>query len=202
MWLRPIEAHAGGMDTTTADERDLAGRFRAGDADAVREVYRRYAGRLAAVARSMLADAAVIDDVVQQTLLQAWRASATLDADRCLSAWLYAICRRVCIDEYRRSTRVPTPGASAGTLDGVVDGPSLERAWTAWEVRRAIDELPADERTIVRLASLDGWSLPEIASHLGVALGTVKSRSFRAHRRLAVALAHLRHDDLLAVSSR
>jgi RNA polymerase sigma-70 factor (ECF subfamily) len=189
------------MDATTAaDERDLAWRFRAGEAEAVREVYRRYAGRLAAVARSMLSDPAVIDDVVQQTLLQAWRASATLDADRCLSAWLYAICRRVCIDEYRRSTRVPTPGAPGGTVDGVVDGPSLERAWTAWEVRRAIDELPDDERVIVRLAHLEGWSLPEIAGHLGLPVGTVKSRSFRAHRRLAVALAHLRRDDLVLAS--
>jgi RNA polymerase sigma-70 factor (ECF subfamily) len=162
-------------------------------------VYRSYAGRLAAVARSMLSDPAVIDDVVQQTLLQAWRASATLDADRCLSAWLYAICRRVCIDEYRRSTRVPTPGASNATLDGIVDGPSLERAWTAWEVRCAIDDLAADERTIVRLAHLEGWSLPEIAAHLGLPVGTVKSRSFPAHRRLAAALAHLRHDDLADV---
>jgi RNA polymerase sigma-70 factor (ECF subfamily) len=185
------------MDATTvAHDRDLAWRFRAGDADAVREVYRRYAGRLAAVARSMLSDPSVIDDVVQQTLLQAWRASATLDADRCLSAWLYAICRRVCIDEYRRGTRVPTPSAPGGAVDGVVDGPSLERAWTAWEVRRAIDELPVDERSIVRLAHLEGWSLPDIAGHLRVPLGTVKSRSSRAYRRLAVALAHLRHDDL------
>jgi RNA polymerase sigma-70 factor (ECF subfamily) len=58
-----------------------------------------------------------------------------------------------------------------------------------------VDELPVDEREVVRLASLEGWSLPEIADHLGLPLGTVKSRSFRAHRRLAAALAHLRADE-------
>ncbi len=181
------------MDATTdADERALARRFRSGDADAVREVYRRYAGRLAAVARSKLSDPAVVDDIVQQTLLQAWRAAGTFDADRPLSTWLYAICRRVCIDEHRRSTRAPAVAAVDGTIDTAVDGPSLEREWTVWEVRRAIDELPTDEREVVRLASQEDWSLPEIAAHLGLPLGTVKSRSFRAHRRLARALAHLR----------
>jgi RNA polymerase sigma-70 factor (ECF subfamily) len=188
------------MDATTdSAEKNLARRFRDGDADAVREVYRRYAGRLAAVARSMLSDPAVIDDVVQQTLLQAWRASCRFDADRSLSAWLYAICRRVCIDEYRRSARLADPASES--LEAVVDGPSLERAWTAWEVRRAIDELPPDERTIVRLAHLDGWSLPQIAARLGLPVGTVKSRSYRAYRRLAGALRHLRDDDMVPQTS-
>jgi RNA polymerase sigma-70 factor (ECF subfamily) len=132
---------------------------------------------------------------VQQTFLQAWRAAGRFDTTRPQSAWLYAIARRVCIDEYRKASRAPAVARDDDTIDGVVEGPSLDRAWTVWEVRRAIDELPADERLVVRLASLEGWSLPEIADHLGLPLGTVKSRSFRAHRRLAAALAHLRADE-------
>jgi RNA polymerase sigma factor (sigma-70 family) len=181
--------------STTDDERALALRFRTGDADAVREVYRRYAGRLHTVCRSLLGDPALVDDAVQQTFLQAWRAANRFDASRPLSAWLYAIARRVCIDEYRKASRAPAVAREDDEIDGVVDGPSLERAWTVWEVRRAIDDLPTDERDVVRLASLEGWSLPEIADHLGLPLGTVKSRSFRAHRRLAAALAHLRTED-------
>jgi RNA polymerase sigma-70 factor (ECF subfamily) len=178
--------------STTADQRDLALRFQTGDADAVREVYRRYAGRLHALCRSLLGDPALVDDAVQQTFLQAWRAASRFDAARPLSAWLYAIARRVCIDEYRKASRAPAVGREDDQIDGVVDGPSFDRAWTVYEVRRAVDELPADEREVVRLASLEGWSLPEIAAHLGVPVGTVKSRSFRAHRRLTAALAHLR----------
>src|SRR3954454_6528535 len=154
--------------STTDDERVLALRFRTGDADAVREVYRRYAGRLHVLCRSMLGDPALVDDAVQQTFLQAWREASRFDARRPLSAWLYAIGRRVCIDEYRKASRAPAVGREDGEIDGVVDGPSLERVWTVWEVRRAVDELPTDEREVVRLASLEGWSLPEIADHLGL----------------------------------
>src|SRR4051812_39398712 len=100
---------AAGVDSgamnTTDDERDLAVRFRTGDADAVREVYRTYAGRIHVVCRSLLGDPALVDDAVQQTFLQAWRAAARFDAGRPLSAWLYAIARRVCIDEYRKARR-------------------------------------------------------------------------------------------------
>jgi len=187
----PVPGDSGPM-TTTADERDLALRFQTGDADAVREVYRHYGGRLHALCRTLLGDPAMVDDAVQQTFLQAWRAAGRFDAARPLSAWLYAIARRVCIDEYRKSSRMPAVGREGDQIDGVVDGPSLDRAWTVYEVRRAIDELPPDEREVVRLASLEGWSLPEIAEHHGLPVGTVKSRSFRAHRRLAAALAHVR----------
>ena len=179
------------MSPTIDDDAAVARRFAAGEPDAVREVYRRYRGRLAAVARSLLSDPNVIDDVVQQTFMQAWRASASFDAERSLSAWLYAICRRVCIDEYRRSIRTPEPTATGEHNDGVDLGPSIERTWTVWEIRQAIDRLPAEEREVVRLASLEGHSLVEIALRQGVPIGTVKSRAFRAHRRLAAALDHL-----------
>jgi len=72
-----------------------------------------------------------------------------------------------------------------------VSGSSMEQAWTAFEVRRAIDELPPDARDIVRLIHLDGWTVQQTAELLELPVGTVKSRSFRAHRRLGMALAHL-----------
>jgi RNA polymerase sigma factor (sigma-70 family) len=61
-----------------------------------------------------------------------------------------------------------------------------------WQVRREIEALPADEATIVRLQHIDGMTHREISEKLGVALGTVKSRSHRAHRALAELLGHLR----------
>ena len=64
--------------------------------------------------------------------------------------------------------------------------------WEAWQVRIALDQLPDDERQVVRLSWFDGLAHTEIADKLGVPLGTVKSRSYRAHRRLADLLAHVR----------
>jgi RNA polymerase sigma-70 factor (ECF subfamily) len=58
-------------------------------------------------------------------------------------------------------------------------------------VRTAVDQLPADEREVVRLSHFVGLTHREIAERLGVPLGTVKSRSNRAHRRLAALLGHV-----------
>ena len=69
---------------------------------------------------------------------------------------------------------------------------SLEATWEAWQVRLALDQLPDEEREVVRLSWFDGLAHPEIADRLGVPVGTVKSRSHRAHRRLAELLAYVR----------
>jgi RNA polymerase sigma-70 factor (ECF subfamily) len=70
--------------------------------------------------------------------------------------------------------------------------PEQAALYDAWEVRQAVDELPEDEQEIVRLQHFEGLTHVEIAQRLSVAVGTVKSRSFRAHKRLATLLGHLR----------
>lgn len=70
--------------------------------------------------------------------------------------------------------------------------PPSGQVWDAAQVRLAIGALPDDEREIVRLQHMQGFTQQQIADQLGIAVGTVKSRSFRAHRALAGALAHLR----------
>ncbi len=178
------------------EDTDLRRRFRDGDPDAVREVYIRYSRPLYALSRSWVADREQAHDVVQQTFLQAWRAASSFDADRPLAPWLFQICRRVCIDRHRRQR------AATETLDDherhpalAVAGPSLERSWVTWEVRRAIDALPPDGREVVRLLHLEGFTVEQAAARLRLPVGTVKSRSFRAHKRLVAALAHLRPAD-------
>ena len=69
---------------------------------------------------------------------------------------------------------------------------AIERTYDAWQVRQALDELPADERQIIQLQHLEGLSQTAVAQRLGVPVGTVKSRSFRAHKKLAGRLGHLR----------
>jgi RNA polymerase sigma-70 factor, ECF subfamily len=179
------------------DDRELAIGFHEGEPDAIREVYRLFSGPLFALSRSMLSNPDHARDAVQQTFVRAWQAAGQYDPGRPLSAWLYTICRRVCIDRYRQERRPSEALTATGApADMATDGPSIERAWTVWEVRRAIEELPSDEREVVRLFNFEGWSLPEIADHLGIPLGTVKSRSFRAHRKLAKMLGHLRESEL------
>ncbi len=167
----------------------LAAGFRDGDEGAVREVVQRYGGAMTLIARSLLADRHRADDAVQQAFLQAWRAAATFDATRPLGPWLFTITRRACIDLHRRDRRAPVPDSTAlSYAEPAVEPPSVEALHARWEVRRVLDELPTEERVVVKLQHHDGLSHREIADRLRLPLGTVKSRSWRAHRRLAKML--------------
>jgi RNA polymerase sigma-70 factor (ECF subfamily) len=171
------------------DDADLVARFAAGDELAVKAIYERFAGPVLTVAMSALGRRDLADEVVQTTMLKAWRAAGTFDPARELAPWIYAIARRVAIDVHRREARAPVPSELADEVG--VEPLSFSRTWEAWEVRLAIDQLPTDERQVVYLSHMVGLTHREIAHRLGVPLGTVKSRSSRAHRRLASLLGHL-----------
>ncbi len=178
----------------TADE--LEG-FRGGDAEAVRAVYRAYGRLVFAVAHRALGSRELAEEATQQTFVKAWKAAATYDPARDLGPWLATIARRTAIDLHRREARRKTmaiddvPPAHPAVVQLPV---GAERSFDVWEVRSAIDELPADEREVVRLQHIEQLTHTEVAERLGVPVGTVKSRSFRAHRRLASRLGHLREE--------
>jgi len=171
-----------------------ASRFCDGDPDAVRAVYREYGRLVYAVAYKVLGDKGLAEEATQQAFVQAWRGARHFDPSRELAPWLATITRRVAIDIHRREVR-----RAHDRLDDVAADPSVvtlpdsaESAYEVWEVRRAVEELPPEERDVVRLQHLEGLTHVEIAERLGVPTGTVKSRSFRAHRHLAARLGHLR----------
>lgn len=174
---------------------EVVERFRHGDEDAVRQVYREYARLVYTVALRTLQHRELAEEAAQQAFVQAWRAAAAFDADRPLGPWLATIARRAAIDIQRREAR-----RAATVLDDVPTGhralvtlpPSVDSVHEAWAVREAVDALPAEEHDVVRLQHLEGYTHGEIAERLGVPVGTVKSRSFRAHKRLAAHLGHLR----------
>jgi len=176
------------------DEEARTG-FRAGNPDAIRAVYRTYGKLVFAVAHRVLRDKSLAEEATQETFLRAWRATETFDPGRELGPWLATIARRVAIDIFRREARRPHSALDevSATDPAVVTIPeTAERVYEAWEVRQAVDDLPADEQAVVRLQHLEGLTHAEIADRLNVPIGTVKSRSHRAHQRLARRLGHLR----------
>ena len=183
-------AHDAAHRGPSHDERALVARFATGDRDAVAELYERYSRPLYTVAMSVLRDSERARDCVQDSFVKAWQAAATIDPARPISPWLYAIARRTAIDILRRETRV-RPTGEQDDVDAAVLPASFESTWEAWQVRLALDELPPDEQEVLRLAYFEGRTHSDIAGRLGVPLGTVKSRSHRAHRHLAKRLEHL-----------
>lgn len=181
------------MWVVTKSDTEIAAQFAVGDAESVRDLYQRYGGLVYSVAYRVLGDAGLAQDATQQTFVQAWRASAGYDSTRALAPWLATIAQRVAIDVYRRERRY----RGHQDLD-VVDPalvtlpPSAEQISDVWEVRRALQQLTQDERELIRLQHYGQLTHTEIARQLSIPIGTVKSRSHRAHRRLAGLLTHLR----------
>ncbi len=169
---------------------DLIERFKAGDPEAVRLVYREHAGAVHTVARSIVHDRELAAEVVQQTFVKAWQAAKRFEGNRELAPWLYSIARRTAIDMLRVESK-PTRGGHEPETDVGVIPMTFERTWERFEIRRAIDALPPAEREVIRRSHVMGFSHEEIAAQLQIPVGTVKSRSGRAHKRLAAALAHL-----------
>lgn len=169
--------------------------FAAGNPDAVRQVYETFGRLVFAVANRILGNRSLAEEATQQTFVQAWRAAETFDAGRELGPWLATIARRVAIDIHRREARRPTTPIDDASPDDsalITLPPSAEQIYHVWQVREAVDALPNDEREIVRLQHLDQLTHAEIADRLSLPLGTVKSRSYRAHKSLALRLGHLR----------
>jgi len=175
------------------DELPLATRerFRDGDIDALAEVFDRYQRAVWSVAMSVTRSEHLTQEALQETFIRAWQRAGTYDAARDLGPWLLTVARRVALDLVRREGR-PTLGGHEAEQDAAVDPPGLEEAWISWEVQEALRRLGEDEREIVRLSFFEDLTHGQIAERLGIPVGTVKSRSHRAHGRLATLLAHLR----------
>ncbi len=164
-------------------------RFRDGDPGAVRDVYDRYSRPVFTVAYRALGDRGLAEEAVQQTFLQAWRGSSKFDVEKDPAPWLYAIARRVAIDLYRRERR---HAVDRDEGDMAVLPHSMEAIWEAWEVRSALDRLTQEEQEVLKVTHFLGMSHAQAADQLGMPVGTVKSRLYRAHRRMAELLSHVR----------
>jgi RNA polymerase sigma-70 factor (ECF subfamily) len=174
--------------------------FRHREATGVRLVYREYGQLVYAVAHHVLGRHELAEEATQQTFVRAWQAADRVQIDRDPAPWLATIAKRVAIDIHRRESRRPAqPSADIASMvdrgralmTQSADPDSLD---AVWRVRRAIDELSVEEASVVRLQHLDGLTHTEIADKLGIPLGTVKSRSHRAHQRLTGLLGSLRKE--------
>lgn len=138
------------------------------------------------------------EDLLQETLLKAWRSFHTFTEGTNARAWLFRILMNAHIDRYRKSAREPetTDVEDVGDFylyNKVQESELLRRAGDPeklldgvmeHEVREALESLPEHFRSVVILADLQGFSYREIADILGIPMGTVMSRLFRGRRLL------------------
>ncbi|MBE8516632.1 sigma-70 family RNA polymerase sigma factor [Amycolatopsis sp. H6(2020)] len=127
------------------------------------------------------------EDVVQETLLRAWRSPAVLDQSQgSARAWLFTVARRIAIDGWRSAAARSEVTTDRPPDRVVADG--TDRAVQGWLVAEALAELSERHREVLLLCYFQGYSVADAALKLRVAEGTVKSRTHYALRALRLVL--------------
>jgi RNA polymerase sigma-70 factor (ECF subfamily) len=128
------------------------------------------------------------EDIVQETLLRAWRQAGSLDRDeRPLRPWLFTVAAHLATDQRRRRRARPTEVGQDGLTEAAAPD-ELDRALQAWQVADAMATLSQAHRAVLVETYYRGRSVTEAAVTLGVPAGTVKSRCYYALRALRLAL--------------
>src|SRR5262245_43776751 len=157
-----------------------------GRIDAFDGLYDALAGRLRGYLLSLCRDAALADDLLQETFVQMHRSRRTYEPGRPVTPWVFAIARHVYLMNRRsagRRMRFEERVAADRRSDEVMRDD--ERAIVEGDaVRRALKHLPADQRDAMVLHHVHGWSFAEIAARLGIRLNAAKTRAFRGIRKM------------------
>jgi RNA polymerase sigma-70 factor (ECF subfamily) len=196
----------------TDDELALVRAVAGGSTDALAALYDRHADSIFATAVRSTDDRQVAEEVVQETFLALWNRAELFDpAAGSLGTWLRSIARHRAIDRLRAAGRRPRLVSVDGDGPGALDADALDRAAasgavvggaavgpgpeghlalveTRETIRVALAGIPDAERTVILMAYQDELTQVEIAERLGWPLGTVKTRTRRALRRLRNAL--------------
>lgn len=175
----------------TGSEPPPAGRPAARALRPIRELHADWAGPLYVFAVRRLEDRQVAEEVVQDTLVRAWRAADRFDPDRGSEAtWLFTIARRLVIDRLRR--RDARPDATGGLPDELAgEDHELDRVLETWQLADALDQLSDAHREAIVLCHHRGLTAREAAERLGVPVGTVKSRLFYGLKALRLQLEEM-----------
>jgi RNA polymerase sigma-70 factor (ECF subfamily) len=161
------------------EDADAIRQCRQGEVEAFSHLVYRYQGRALAHARALTGNDADAADAAQNAFLDAFRHLDRFDETREFYPWLYVLLRNRCIKAWARSR---DRGASSEVTDrpGPAAGPPEE----LYDLRAALDRLDRDDRELIVLKHLDGWTYDELAERLEIPRGTVMSRLFQARRRL------------------
>ncbi len=157
-----------------------------GDHRAFEELHRRYARSVLGIALRRIGDRGRAEDVTQDTFASVWRSAARFDPARGkATSWLFTVARNAIVDGLRRRPEATVDNPPELPATDPRPDEAAESEWVSWRVHRALETLPSEERSLVELAYWSGLSQSEIAARVGIPLGTVKTRTRSALRRLA-----------------
>ena len=181
-------------ETPPDEDFVLVRRIAAREPPALAELYDRFSGLLLALVRRILGDEAEAEEILQEVFLQVWNQAERYDRRRSsVSTWLVLIARSRAIDRLRsrqvqdRTTlQLKQEKRRSHTSP---EGPrSVLMSQRRQRLRREMEELPREQRQVLDLAFFRGMTQSEIAASTGIPLGTVKTRTLLAMKKLRHAL--------------
>jgi RNA polymerase sigma-70 factor (ECF subfamily) len=159
-----------------------------GDKNAFEELHGRYARAMLGLALNRLRDRGRAEDAVQEVFTSIWRGAGTYQPERGAgSQWIYGVARNAITSRWRKRTE---PAVEPLDEPSGEPGPAelAEASWQSFSVHRALQTLPDHQRPLIELAYWGELSQSEIAARLDLPLGTVKTRTRAALKRLAEVL--------------
>lgn len=177
------------MSPAALEDAALLARVSDGDEAAIEALYQRYGGACYALARRILDDSQLAEDVVQQVFLATWQGSGYDSRRGAVSTWLLSVTHHKAVDAVRKEgNRRKRLASEQALLETAAAGPGPhDEAWArlrAEHTREALRGLPSEQREVLLLAYYGGYTQREIADLTGLPLGTVKSRTLAAMRRM------------------
>jgi len=171
------------MAEPLTDDRDLLDRVRRGDPGGAGELFERYAPAILRFADRLLSDRATAEEVTQEVFLKVIARANQYDGRASVASWLFAIAANACRDRRRRDRRAPVVPLEL-LPDPPDKGEGAERRLLDRErrdaVRQALAGLSEEQREALVLARYHGMPYAEVAHILGISVGAVKTRIFRA----------------------
>lgn len=192
MWGRPKKQPEAGLPRAAAqgDELRLIAQAADGDRRAFELLYRLYFPRLARFLDRMTHNGAMIEEIINDTMLVVWRRGATFDGSSKLSTWIFAIAYRTALKAiaHRDEPVDADPDLRYGdaALEPEVD---LGQQQLQHRVGAALALLSLEQRAVVNLTYYHGMAYEEIGVIMDCPVNTVKTRMFHARRRLKLLLA-------------
>jgi RNA polymerase sigma factor (sigma-70 family) len=184
------------VDGGARDDLELHRRLSGGDRGAFDELYRRYAGAAYGLALRLVRQELLAQDVVHDAFMALWRAPEAYDPDRGpFRTFFLSLVHHRAVDTIRREERLRARTERAANLEPVT-GEDVAEAVTEdayldvrrREVREALSGLSAEQRQVLEMAYFGGKTQVQIAEEIGIPLGTVKTRTLAAMRKLRKAL--------------
>jgi len=178
--------------SVAAHDEELAARLASGDEQALRELFRAYGPAAKAVAQRIVGSPTLADEVVQEAFLSVWQHAGNYRKELgSLRGWVFTAVHNRAVDAVRREEAIRRRAAEEATLripdaddvaDAVVEYDEI--AEQRRRVRRALEQLPPEQRAVLEQMYFEGRTQSVIAQETGLPLGTVKSRTLLAMRRL------------------